>query len=207
MYKKKLTILTLTSLMILSPPLIAEEGGSYEVDEGQAAASSAEDWPQAAESATPEGDAMAAMEQRMRERDARYEDLKARAREVGVTLPEDPPWKSTGMGMRSDMAERMQRRQAMMSMSPQERMAARQSALEEEWAKHQAVIDGMSDEERAACHAMHRRHMGMFRRNLPQRSMMWEPGVGTGWNPGTMQPGYGYGPYPYTQQNFWEPTW
>jgi hypothetical protein len=229
MYKKKMTLLALASLMTLSLPLIAEEGTGDEAAEGQAAAPSADAWPQAAESAPPRDDAVAAMQQRMRERDARYEDLKARASEVGVMLPEDPPWKSTGMGMRPGMAERMQRHQAMMSMSPEERMAAReehykemqarakergfdmpdtppwearQSAMDEEWAKHQAVIDGMTDEERAACHAMHRRHMGMMRRELPERPMMRGPGVGRG----MMEPGYGYGPHPYAPPYFWDPN-
>jgi hypothetical protein len=234
MYKKKMTVLALASLMILSLPLIAEEEVGDEVAEGQAAASSVEAWPQAAESAPPGDDTMAAMQQRMRERDARYEDLKARAREVGVMLPKDPPWRSSGMGMMPDLAERRQRHQAMMSMSPEERMAvreehykemqarakergfdmpdtppweARQSAMDEKWAKHQAVLEGMTDEERAACHAMLQRHMGMMRRELPEWPMMWGPGVGPGWGPGTMGPGYGYGPYPYAPQDFWDPNW
>jgi hypothetical protein len=81
--------------------------------------------------------------------------------------------------------------------------------MDEEWAQHQAALDGMTDEERAACRAMHQRHMGMFRRGLPERPMMWVPTVGPGWSSGTMGPGYGYGydPYPYAPQNFWEPTW
>jgi hypothetical protein len=234
MYKKKMTVLALASLMTLSQPLLAEEGVSVEATEGQAAASPADAWPQAAESATPRDEAMAAMQQRMDERDARYEDLKARAREVGVMLPEDPPWKSTGMGMRPDMAERMQRHQTMMSMSPEERMAARekhykemqarakergfdmpdtplwearQSVMDEEWAKHQAVIDGMTDEERAACHAMHRRHMGMMRRELPQRPMMRGPGMGPGMMEPGWGPGYGYGSNPYAPPSFWDPNW
>jgi hypothetical protein len=116
----------------------------------------------------------------------------------------------------------------MMSMTQEEREAyrqqryqemraranSRQQALDEEWEKHQKVIQGMSDEERAACHAMHRRHMGM------RRSGGAGPGCGTmghqgcGMHQGDYRPrmmpgygpGYGYGAGPYTPQNFWDPN-
>jgi hypothetical protein len=239
MYKKKMSVLALASLMTLSLPLIAEETST---EDASAAPSAEESAPDPA--ATAQDERMKAMQERWNERNARYEDLKARAKEAGVMLPEDPPWKSAGMGMMSDMDSRMQRHQAMMAMTPEERMAAReehykemqeqakqrglelpetppwearQSAMDEEWARQQAVIDGMSDEERAACHAMHRRHMGMMLDN-PQRPMMRGPGMGPGMmgpgmrEPGAMQqgwgqrPAYGYGPSPYGQQNFWAPN-
>ena len=236
MYKKKMTVLAMASLMTLSLPLVAEEGDSAGAAAGEVpeAVEAAEAAPVAAEPATPADPAVAAMQQRWQEREARYAELKERAKEVGVMLPEDPPWKSSGMGMMPDMAERMQRHQAMMSMTPEERMAAReeyykemqarakergidlpdtppwqarQAAMDEAWEKHQAVIDGMTDEERAACHAMHQRHMGMMMRDLPERPMMRNPGMGRGMmGPGMMGPGYGYGPNPYGPQNFWEPN-
>ncbi len=243
MYKKKMTVLALASLMTLSLPLMAEEGGGDEAasaEAAEAAEAPAEDAASYGYAAPSDDPRAAAMQQRWREREARYEDLKQRAKEVGVMLPEDPPWKSSGMGaMPEDMAERMQRHQAMMSMTPEERMAAReeyykemqarakergidlpdtppwkarQSAMDQTWEKHQAVIDGMTDEERAACHAMHQRHMGMMR-DYPERPMMRNPGMmGPGMmgpgtmGPGMMGPGYGYGPNPYGSQNFWDPN-
>ncbi len=257
MYKKKMTVLAMASLMSLSLPLIAEER-SGDAAAVPAAEASAEATEPAAESAAPAEestaqaaepagaaaasgyDPMAAMQERLRERDARYEELKARAKEAGVMLPEDPPWKSSGMGMMPDMAERMQRHQAMMNMTPEERMASRESyykemqarakergidlpetppwqsrpSADDDWAKTQAVIDGMTPEERAACHAMHSRHMSMMR-DMPQRPMgpgmsapgMMGPGMmDQGWGPGAMGPGYGYGPNPYGPQNFWDPN-
>ncbi|MEJ2456408.1 MAG: hypothetical protein P8103_19975 [Candidatus Thiodiazotropha sp.] len=218
MYKKKMTVLALASLITLSVPLMAEEGSGDEAASADAAEAPAEDTASSGYAAPSDDPRAAAMQQRWREREARYEDLKQRAKEVGVMLPEDPPWKSSSMGaMPEDMAERMQRHQAMMSMTPEERMAAReeyykemqarakergmdlpdtppwkarQSAMDEAWEKHRAVIDGMTDEERAACHAMHQRHMGMMR-DFPERPMMRNPGmVGPGtMRPGTMGPG------------------
>ncbi len=267
MYKKKMTVLALASLMSLSLPLLAEESATEvgaaapaaEAPAGaaepaaEAVAPAGESATLAEESAAPAGwsdasgyDPMAAMRAHQREREARYEELKARAKEAGVMLPEDPPWAANPMGtMPPEMTERMQRHQAMMNMTPEERMAARESYYKEmqararergidmpetppwqgrpsagdDWAKTQAVIDGMTPEERAACHAMHMRHMSRMR-DMPQRPMgqgMMGPGAmgpGTmgpsmmeqGWGPGAMGPGYGYGPNPYYgQQNFWDP--
>jgi hypothetical protein len=251
MYKKKMTVLALASLMTLSLPLFAEDAATEDATaatdnaESTAAASGGQSAPDASASAREAH--MKAMQEHWNERNARYAELKARAKEAGVMLPEDPPWKSGGMGMMPDMSERMQRHQAMMAMTPEDRMAAReerykemqelarergidlpdtppwearQGAMDEEWAKHQAVIDGMTDEERAACHAMHQRHMGMMR-DRPQRPMMRGPGMGPGimGGPGMQEPagvpqgwgpgpgyGYGYGPNPYGAQNFWEPN-
>jgi hypothetical protein len=244
MYKKKLSVIALASLMTLTLPLSAQElpPESETVSDEPAVTSE----PLAPVETAPEATgAESTAQARWREREARYAELKQRAKEAGVMLPDEPPWKSAGMAQRPDRSERMQRHQAMMNMTPDERMAARekhyqemreqakqrgvempetppwearQSAMQEEWAKHQAVIDGMSDEERAACHAMHRRHMGMRHRERPQRYPMQRPerdagimgpgyGPGAGYGPG-YAPGYGqgYGPGPYGQQNFWDPN-
>ncbi len=116
------------------------------------------------------------------ERDAyrleRYQDMRERASEVGLDLPEKPPWK--------------------------DRPARPELSQDDEWARQQAVIDGMTPEERAACHAMHRRHM---RQMGPGRGMMQHPQMpmmpGRGFGPGRMMgPGAGYGP----QGNFWDPA-
>jgi hypothetical protein len=236
MYMKKVTVLALSSLMTLSLPLVAQESSSgTEVAESEAAAN-----PEttADTSSSPQTDSYTAMQERWRERDERYEELKTRAKEVGVMLPDDPPWKSPEAGMMPHKGERWQRHQEMMSMTPEERRAAReahfqemqsragqrgtemsapppwvarQSAMQEAWAQHQAVIDGMSDEERAACHAMHRRHMGMMMRQRSQRQPTWGPGVRPGamepgWGPGMMGRDYGYGSNPYGPPNFWDPN-
>jgi hypothetical protein len=237
MHKKKMTLLALVSLTLLSLSLHAEEA-STDPAESSTAESSAPA-PAADVSETASSEALSAMEARWRERDARYEDLKRRAKEAGVMLPDDPPWKSASQEM-PGLAERMQRHKEMMSMTPEEHMAihdahrkemreqaeergftrpdrssweAARAAREEEWAKHRAVIDGMSDEERAACHAMYRRQMD----SMPERPMMRGPAMGPGmmgpggiepgWAPGSMGPGYGYGPNPYAPpQNFWDPN-
>ncbi|MEW8355153.1 MAG: hypothetical protein AB2665_15250 [Candidatus Thiodiazotropha sp.] len=187
-------------------------------------------------------------------REEQYQALRKRAEEAGVMLPERPPWlNQPGQSLRPGMEERMEHRQQMMSMTQEERDAyrqqryqemrsraqeqgiempetppwvARQQAMDDEWAKHQKVIEGMSDEERAACHAMHRRHMGMMHRGgMGQGCAMerhgcgmqqkeFNPGMAPGYAPGYGQgPGYGYGPYgygaapaPYDPSNFWDPN-
>ncbi len=184
--------------------------------------------------------------QRLKELDAQYEALRKRAEEAGVMLPKRSPWEASRMrSIRPSMEERMEHRRQMMSMTQQERdvyrqerreemrqraeemglempetppWAARQQAMQEQWAEHQKVIEGMSDEERAACHAMVQRHrsMGMG----PGHQGMGCAGQGgcmgpRGWSqPGMMpygQPGYGYGygyapgPSPYGPDNFWNP--
>lgn len=107
----------------------------------------------------------------------RYQEMRERAAEVGLDLPEKPPWK--------------------------DRPARPELDQDDEWARQQAVIDGMTPEERAACHAMHRRHM---RQMGPGRGMMQRPQMpampGRGFGPGRMMgPGAGYGP----QGDFWDP--
>ncbi|MCG7919954.1 MAG: hypothetical protein N0C81_18710 [Candidatus Thiodiazotropha lotti] len=194
-----------------------------------------------AEAAT---DADNAYSQRWKERETRYQELRNRAEEAGVMLPAHPPWRMSQMeANRPSMDERRQHHEKMMNMSPEERDAyrqeryqkmreqaqqqgiempetppwvARKKAMEEEWAKHQVVIEGMTDEERAACHAMHRRHMG----HGMGRGHGMGPGHGKACghgcqgpygNPGAMPapryPGYGYGPAPYGQGNFWDPSY
>lgn len=242
MYKKKITLLTLASLMTLTSSLFAEEATSEQATEADVMAAD-QYAPVGVAPSSANEDALAAMEQRWRERDARYQELVERAKEMGVMLPNEPPWSSARNEMMSDMAARRSRHQAMMSMTPEERMAAREAELQamrerardrgvsrpdnpygeagqpagdEDWARHQAVIDGMTDEQRAACHAMHRRHMGMARYHMPERPMYRGQGMGPGmmgpgamepgWGGGPMGPGYGYGPNPYGGQNFWDPN-
>jgi|GEM_PF-1721415 len=106
-----------------------------------------------AEPATPatSADAMRAqtmraqMEQRhaeaMAERDKRYADLRQRAAEVGLELPETPPWAQNGMpdmpkppAMRDDMATgaaQMPPSQMRPRMTPEERQAKREERWEE----------------------------------------------------------------------------
>ncbi|MCG7898163.1 MAG: hypothetical protein JAY85_06860 [Candidatus Thiodiazotropha weberae] len=200
--------------------------------------------PVAEAQAATEADSVYA--QRWKERESRYQELRSRAEEAGVMLPAHPPWHLSQMETNRPSAdERRQHHEKMMNMSPEERDAyrqeryqkmreqaqqqgvempetppwvARQKAMAEEWAKHQAVIEGMTDEERAACHAMHKRHMGMG----PGMGRGHGMGPGQGQacghgcqgpygNPGAMStpryPGYGYGPAPYGQGNFWDPSY
>ena len=193
--------------------------------------------PQSSAKTSPRDAGDDAMAQRWKARDEQYQALRQRAEEAGVMLPERPPWRSAQMEtFRPSMEERMAHRQKMMSMSPEERDAyrqeryqemrgraqemgvempemppwqARRQAMEDEWAKHQEVIKGMTDEERAACHAMHRRHMGMGRHGRGMGcggsgGCMGPQGYQGGMPP-RMNPGYGYGPGPYGQGNFWNP--
>jgi hypothetical protein len=216
---KKILVIGLASFAASGTPLLAEEGATNTT---------------AAQSA-PVSDSFEAQRQaRWEERNKRYQDLKQRAEKMGVMLPEKPPWETAGsraMPPRHTEMEAMRKHhQEMMSMSPEEREAARaaryqemreqakqrgvempetppwqqrQEMMEAEWSKHKAAIEGMSDEERAACHAMHRRHMGM-NPGGGQPPMMRGP-MGQGMGP-AMGPGYGYGPAPYGQRNFWDPN-
>jgi hypothetical protein len=160
------------------------------------------------------------MEARWKERDAKYEELKKRAEESGVMLPDIPPWREREAmrDPRPDHAARMERMKKMHSMTPEERDAIRMERYQEmreraaekgmelpetprwklredEWAKHQEVLKGMTDEERAACHAMHRRHM---------REM--GPGQMRGMRPPMPPRGYGQGYYgPGPMGDFWNP--
>jgi hypothetical protein len=184
----------------------------------------------------------AAATERWNEREQRYQVLRKRAEEAGVMLPAHPSWLSAQKeAFRPTMQARRAHHQKMMAMSPEERDAYRQEryqemrekaqkqgveipetpawaaprqAMEEEWARHQEVIEKMTPEERAACHAMHRRHMGY--------GVGYGHGCGGAGNcpgpygnpaamPAPVYPGYGRGPAPapgpYGQGNFWDPSY
>ena len=234
MYKKKLVYLALASLLPLGSVVTAQEEAATAPAAEQEVAEAAAPAEEAAAVEKPAYDyGGMSMEERQKEREQRYEDLKKRAEEAGVMLPESPPWRERPpmMANRPDMQARMEHMEKMRSMTPEEREAyrlgryqemrerardmgvempetppwkERQTAAADEWAKHMEVIKGMSDEERAACHAMHRRHM----RQGGPGSMMRGPGMQ---RPGYMGqgPGYGYGPGPYPYGpggNFWDPN-
>lgn len=241
MYRKKLVYLALAALLPLGSAALAQDTAVSEpvaeqpavAEEAPAAAaapeSAVEPTPTEQPAAEPAGYGPSA-EARMNAREQRYEELKKRAEEAGVMLPEHPPWhdREAMMMDRPEMQKRMEHRKMMQAMTPEQRDAyrmghyqemrerasemgielpetppwkERQSARDEEWAKHQEVIKGMSDEERAACHAMHRRHMreagpGRMMRGMGMRPPMHE---------GPMS-GYGYGPGPYGPRGgFWDP--
>lgn len=234
MNKKKSLVLGLASILTCSLPLQAEEA---ETTATAATPEAAEEVAEVAASSEPMS-IEAKREAHMQARNERYQELRQRAEKSGVMLPEKPPWETSGYGsmqQRPDMQARRKQHEMMMSMSPEERETARmahyeemrkqakergvdmpetppwkqrQEMMDDEWKKHQAVIDGMSDEERAACHAMHQRHMGMMR-GRTERPMMQGP-MGRGMGPGAGQ-GYGYGPAPYgpgpyAPRNFWDPN-
>ncbi|MEW8561785.1 MAG: hypothetical protein AB2541_06750, partial [Candidatus Thiodiazotropha sp.] len=174
-------------------PVVATESAEKPAVEEEAAEAvdSAPNGPGSETTATAQAD-YATRRDHWKAREEQYQALRKRAEEAGVMLPERPPWlNEPGQSLRPSMEERMEHRQQMMSMTQEERDAfrlqryqemraraeeqgiempetppwvARQQAMDDEWAKHQKVIEGMSDEERAACHAMHRRHMGMMHR-------------------------------------------
>ncbi len=213
MNKNKILMIGLASLVSTSLPLIAEEA----VNETESAepATAAEVTEQAPVSDPNSFEAQ--REARRQARNERYQDLKQRAEKMGVMLPETPPWEDSArqpMHYPADMQPNYKQHEEMMAKSRQEREAERmaryqemreqaqqrrQQMMDDEWSKHQAAIDGMSDEEKAACHAMHQRHM-LMKRSSQERPMM-RPPMGQG-----MAPGYGYGPGPYGPRNFWDPN-
>ncbi|MES9863077.1 MAG: hypothetical protein ABW157_20275 [Candidatus Thiodiazotropha sp. LLP2] len=231
-------------------PAVAEESDSSEADPATVEETVTDQAPQVEMAAEHDSEDIAA--QRWKEREQRYQALRQRAEEAGVMLPAHPPWRSSQRdSIRPNMEERMEHHRKMMNMSPEERDAfrqehyqemrdkaqqkgvempetppwvARRQAMEDEWATHQKAIQGMSDEERAACHAMHRRHMGRGQGYGMGRGHGMGQGHGMGCggagncqgpygNPGGASapryPGYGYGPapVPYGQGNFWDPSY
>ena len=230
MHKKKLIYLALAALLpigtVMAVEAVAEQPIAAEAPESEATQEAGVDVTSADESASPSS--RMSMEERWKEREKRYEELKARAEESGVMLPERPPWHDREVMTQPhpEMQKRMEHMQKMQSMTPEEREAyrmeryqemreraseigmempetppwqQRKSQMEEEWQKHQEVIKGMTDEERAACHAMHRKHMrpGTM---MPGQGMQRPLFEGRA-------PGYGYGPGPYGPRgNFWGPN-
>jgi pyruvate/2-oxoglutarate dehydrogenase complex dihydrolipoamide acyltransferase (E2) component len=247
MYKKKLITLALATLLPMSSVLMAEDTATEPAAQPAAVAASE---PEAAPEAKPEEKPAASpeksaaestdygrmtMQERWKAREKRYEELKKRAEEAGVMLPDSPPWKDREamMARSPEMQKRMEHMKKMQAMTPEERDAYRmeryeemreraaeigmelpenppwkdrQTMMDEEWAKQREIINNMTDEERAACHAMHRRHMmemgpGPMRRGpgmYPPAPAYDAPARGYGG---------GYGPYPYGPRgNYWEPN-
>ena len=163
-------------------------------------------------------------------RAARYQELRERAKEVGMDLPETPPWESrkAGAGPLVSPEERRAHREAMRDMTPEQREAFRLQryqelrerakeqgvdlpetppwkARQEAMAKHMEVFQAMSDEQKEACRSMGRGGRGMMGPgpgaapgNRPWGPPPWmddaaEQGGGYGYPPA----GYGYGPYGY----------
>lgn len=237
MQKKKLICLALAALLPMGSVMAEDPAAEEQQAEAAPAPEStatdqAESTEAGAEKPTIEAPAYSrmSMEERMKERERRYEELKKRAEEAGVMLPEHPPWRDREAMMKAypDMQKRMEHRKMMQAMTPEERDAyrmgryqemreranelgielpenppwkERRDAMAEEWAKHQEVIKGMTDEERAACHAMHRRHM----QEMGPGPMMRGKGMRPPVYDAPMR-GYGYGPGPYGPQgSFWGP--
>ncbi len=235
MHQKKLICLAFAALLPMGS-VVAEEAVE-EVTVAVEAPESEATQGEAVEDASVQGDtgrpaySRMSMEERWKEREKRYEELKTRAEEAGVMLPERPPWHDREVMTQPHpvMQKRMEHMQKMQTMTPEEREAyrmeryqemrerateiglempetppwqQRKSQMEEEWLKHQEVINGMSDEERAACQAMHRRHM----RQAEPGPMMPGQGMQRPMFEGRA-PGYGYGPVPYGPRgNYWGPN-
>lgn len=236
MHKKKLICLAFAALLPIGTAVAEDEPAAQPTaaETPKPAATQEQAVEKSPEAKTPAASRMS-MEERWKEREKRYEELKSRAEEAGVMLPEHPPWQDREAMIKAhpEMQKRMEHMQKMRSMTPEERDAYRmeryeemrerakeigmelpenppwknrQARMKEEWAKHQEVIKGMTDEERAACHAMSRRHMRQAVPGRMPRGGMYPPmpeGRGPGYGPG---PGYGYGPMPYGPQGgYWEP--
>ena len=217
----------------------AVEGGLHAETESSAERESIADVTPKPESSAANDADVAAMD-RWKEREQRYQALRKRAEEAGVMLPAQPPWQSVrNETFRPDMQERRARHQKMMNMSPEERDAyrlehfqtmreqalsqgvqmpetppwvARRQAMEDEWAKHQEVIEKMSPEERAACHAMHRRHMGYgagYAQGCGGPGRCQGPYANPAAAPAPIYPGYAPAsvPTPYGQGSFWDPNY
>lgn len=235
MHKKKLICLAFAALLPMGS-VVAEEPAAaqpvaVETPESEAIQGEAVESAASKETADKPADSRMSMEERQKEREKRYEELKKRAEDAGVMLPESPPWRDREAMIQAhpEMQKRMEHMQKMQAMTAEERDAyrkeryqeiqerskeiglempetppweRRQTEMQEEWLKHQEVIKGMSDEERAACHAMHRRHM----RQAGPGPMMHERGMYPPMFEGR-GPGYGYGPGPYGPRgNFWNPN-
>ncbi len=100
-------------------------------------------------------------------REQRYREMRERAASRGMERPELPPWKRpSAAGPAPALAE-----------------PPAQQPAEGDWSKYQAIIAGMSPEEREACMAMHRMHMQQRMQQAP-RPMATPEGY---------DPGYGYG--------------
>jgi len=140
----RLSLLSLVSVATLALALAQPAHAEGEpAASATAAAAPATEAPAAAPAASPTAEPMshpaasdAAMDQRRAEMDAernrRYAELRTRAAEMGVDLPETPPWEQSAMarpemprmpGMTPD--ERRAQMERMRNMTPEERAAAR----------------------------------------------------------------------------------
>jgi len=162
-----------------------------------------------------------AFEQHQALRNQRYQELRQQAAEVGLDLPETPPWEEVARPpaphwMGGDEGRRAPR-ESRMQMTPEEREAqrtqryqeirerAKQRGVElpetppwkeraEDMQKTMDVIAGMTPEQRAAFHFMHRMHMMQQMSRWMDRPEWPAPGSAPA-APGA--PGYGYGAAPY----------
>ncbi|EXJ16393.1 hypothetical protein [Imhoffiella purpurea] len=109
------------------------------------------------------------------QRRQRYEDLRSRAAEVGIELPETPPWEDNDarMSERGRSAAERERRQAerearwhqmqqeasergvpMPDASPWEEASKHRQAMAERYEAYRKTIEAMTDEQREAAQAM-----------------------------------------------------
>lgn len=134
------------------------------------------------------------------ERERRYEELRASAAELGLKLPEAPPWKSVQSGpptltdqtQASSPEARWQRMRAdaanrgigMPETPPWVEARKRRQAIEEQFARYREIVEQMTDEEREAAQALFA--------GAPMRPRPARPHFG----PGCGRSAWGYpGPY------------
>ena len=162
------------------------------------------------------------LEERQAYRKEKYQDLRRRASEAGLDLPESPPWEGPGGPGRRLMSdeERAAHWEAMRSMTPEERLEYRTQHYQQmrergkeagiempespPWAMRaedeqriRERIQAMSPEDRQACMQMHRLHMMQMQEEMAQRAPAWEspaPGGMPGYGPESFAPAYPYAP-------------
>jgi len=125
---------------------------------------------------------------RRAELSARYQELRRRADESGMELPETAPWEA-GMSGPIGTEEHPWGQEQMSPNGPPT------SEGHPDWEKLQAVINGMTPEEREACTTVHRLSMGTpMPPVLPPPERGYDPNYGPAPGYG-MAPGYGSGGY------------
>jgi hypothetical protein len=191
---------------LVAPPVITEGVDKHEIERpGQVSERQAAHEKRLAERmaqwgrlhSTPPDDRWKA---RRAELSARYQDLRRRAIESGLDLPEMAPWETAQTTMdawnRPDMPSA---EQAASRMPPQEGADASSPDDQPDWEHLQAVINGMTPEEREACMIVHRFSMGspmqlgVQQPAPPPRERHYGGDYGYAPGYGAAGPGYGQG--------------
>ncbi len=198
MYIKR-TFLTFVSvpalaLMMTQTPWVGTAAAAEQQSAEQQTSEQSTQPPQTApgsSSATAEGAPARAKTQEQRaemdaEREKRYAELRSNAAQIGLELPEMPPWKSAQSSMHG-MSQSHRR------FSPEEHAAMREErrqAMAERFQAYRDTVDQMTEEQREAARAVFGRAPAMPRPYMPRMQYNYQ-----GW--GHPYQGNGHGmPYP-----------